>query len=368
MPKKLFLGQASHFTRKERLAHTFSFGLPKDSKNLKKYLAKRYDVPETQVLLTKNGRSALAIALKSELEPGDEVIINGFTCYAVIESLKAANLKPVFADINEKTAHFDAKTLENALKLHKNAKAVIIQNTYGIPVDIKSIEKVAKENNLKIFEDLAHCVGVKYEDGREVGTVGIASALSFGKEKSIDSIIGGALIFNIGARKNLPKKMKAPRLSDMFRARFYPLFGAIYRGLSHINLETPWMAFLIKTHQVERSANSKLEINRRPPHFVAKTALKQFKKLPKNRQPIRKFMLVENRDEILKKLKEHGYNFDGPWFETPIAPARFYKKANFPENECKNAVEFAKKVINLPTHYKQEDLKPALKLIEEETK
>lgn len=368
MSKRLFLGQASHFTRKERLAHTFSFGLPKDSKNLKKYLAKRYNVPENQVLLTKNGRSALAIALKSELNQGDEVIINGFTCYAVIESLKAANLKPVFADINPKTAHFDAETLKNALKLHKNAKAIIIQNTYGIPVNIKEIEKVAKENNLKIFEDLAHCVGVKYEDGHEAGTIGVAAALSFGKEKSIDSITGGALIMNIEARTNLPKKMKAPRFSEVFRARFYPLFGAIYRGLSRIKLETPWMAFLIKTHQVERSANSKLEMDRRPPHFITKTALKQFKNLPKNRQPIREFILVENRDKILTDLKRHGYNFDGPWFETPIAPARFYKKANFPENECPNAVEFAKKVINLPTHYKKENLKPALNLIKEETK
>lgn len=368
MTKKLFLGQASHFTRKERLAHTFSFGLPKDSRNLKKHLAKRYNIPETQVLLTKNGRSALAIALKSELNSGDEVIINGFTCYAVIESLKAAGLKPVFADIDPETAHFNIKTLESTLKLHKNAKAIIIQNTYGIPVKIKEIERFAKENNLKIFEDLAHCAGVKYENGREAGTIGVAAALSFGKEKSIDAIIGGALILNNGARTILPKKMKHPKFSDTFRARFYPLFGAIYRGLSRIKLETPWMAFLIKTHQVERSANSKLEMDRRPPHFVAKTALKQFEKLPKDRKPIREFMLVGNRDEILKKLKKKGYNFDGPWFETPIAPARFYKKANFPENECPNAVKFAKEVINLPTHYTKTEIKPAINLIKEETK
>lgn len=369
MPKHYFLGQNAHFSRRERLAHTFAFGLPKDSRKLHEYLANRYQTSPNHVAITKNGRSALAIALQFNLKKGSEVIINGFTCYAVIEALKAAGMKPVFADINRETLHFDAKTLKNALEKHPKVKGLIIQNTLGMPVDIESIEKFAQKHGLKIFEDMAHCAGVFYPDGREVGTVGIAAALSFGKEKSIDSITGGAVILHDASLPAIKAPSKLPKFSDTFRARFYPLFGAIYRGLTKIKLGSIWMGFLIKTKQVERSANSKLDLTRRPAHFVTKTALKQFQKLPKiGRPPIRTFYLVNNRDEVLNKLRQNGFYFDGEWFETPIAPERFYKKAHFPEDECPVAVEVAQKIINLPSHYNKAALKPAIKIIEEYTK
>lgn len=365
MSKHYFLGQAAHFSRAERLKHTFSIGRKKDFRKLRAFLADKYGSDIDHVAITKNGRTALAIALKTNLEKSAKVVINGFTCYAVIEAVKAAGMTPVFADIEEKTLHFDAKTLEKVLASNDNVQGIIIQNTLGMPVDIAAIEKVAEEHGLKIFEDMAHCTGIKYADGREAGTVGVAAALSFGKEKSIDAITGGAVILRDLTLPSVKNPRKRPSFADTFRARFYPLFGAIYRGLAHIKLEKIWMGFLIKTHQVERSANSKLDFERRPAYFVAKTALRQLKSLPKDRQPIRKYVLVNNRDEVLAKLKDAGYYFDGFWFETPIAPARFYKKANFDEDECKTATRIAAEIINLPTHYDDKALEPALKIIEE---
>ena len=50
-----FLGQAAHYSRRERLAHTFAVGRKKDAKNLTNYLEKRYS---GTAILTKNGRSA----------------------------------------------------------------------------------------------------------------------------------------------------------------------------------------------------------------------------------------------------------------------------------------------------------------------
>ena len=68
MPKHYFLGQNAHFSRRERLAHTFAFGLPKDSRKLHEYLANRYQTSPNHVAITKNGRSALAIALQFNLK------------------------------------------------------------------------------------------------------------------------------------------------------------------------------------------------------------------------------------------------------------------------------------------------------------
>ena len=356
-----YLGQAANFSRKDRILHTFSIGTPHDSKRLVNFLARKYHASKNHVALAKNGRSALALALEYTIPKGSKVIINAFTCYAVYEAIKAAGMKPVYADIDPTTLNFTKDTINKVMD--EDVKAIIVQNTLGIPAPIKDIEKIAKKNHLKLIEDLAHCVGMKYEDGREAGQVGDAVAFSFGKDKVVDTISGGALILRDPLSSGIKAPKKLPKFSDTFRARFYPLFGGIYRGLKHVGLATPWMAMLLKLRMVQRSADNKLDIRRRPNHFEAKRAYHQFKKLPK--RPIRTFYLVKDREEVLKKLKEAGYFFDGFWYEKPISPNRYYKKVHFPEKDCPNAVKVADSIVNLPSYYRKNELEKAIKIIEE---
>ena len=361
--KYYYLGQAANYSRKDRIFHTFAIGTPHDSHRLVNFLARKYKVSKNHVALTKNGRSALALALEYTIPKGSKVIINGFTCYAVYEAIKAAGMKPVYADIDPETLNFTKETIEKVLD--EDVKAIIVQNTLGIPAPIKDIEKIVKKNRLKLIEDLAHCAGMKYEDGREAGQVGDAVAFSFGKDKVIDTISGGALILRDQMSAGIKAPSKLPKFSDTFRARFYPLFGGIYRGLKHVKLATPWMAILLKLHMVQRSADNKLDIRRRPNHFEAKRAYAQFKKLPRTKKPIRTFYLVRDREEVLRKLREAGYFFDGFWYEKPISPNRYYKKVRFPEKDCPNAVKVADSIINLPNYYTKAQLDKAIKIIEE---
>ncbi len=364
MQKHYFLGQAANYTRKDRLYHTFCIGTKHDSTRLVKYLARKYKVPANHVALTKNGRSALTIALEFTIPKGSKVIINAFTCYAVYEAVKAAGMKPVYADIDPETLNFTKESIEKVLD--EDVKAIIVQNTLGNPAPIKDIEKIAKKNKLKIIEDLAHCVGMKYPDGREAGQVGIAAAFSFGKDKVIDTISGGAVLIRDEMSSGIKAPKKLPKFSDTFRARFYPFFGGVYRGLTHTKLATPWMGALLKLRFVEKSADNKLDIRRRPTHFEAKSAYRQFKNLSKKRNnPVRTYYFVKDREEVLKKLKKAGYYFDGFWYEKPISPARYYKQIKFKESDYPNAVEVSKTIINFPTYYKKADLAPAEKIIEE---
>ena len=370
--KHYFLGLAANYTKERRRAHILAFGRRKDSLALKKYLNERY---AGETVLAKNGRSALAMALKAYFEPGDGIIVNGFTCYAVYEAIKAAKLVPIFADINKKDLNFTVKTLTDALKTNKaHVRGVIIQNTLGNPVDIVAIEEFAKQHELTIIEDLAHCVGVKYPDGREVGTVGAGTILSFGKDKSVDTISGGAVIFRDpcktmkGARLVLPKDFEpklSPKPSDALRARFYPWFGLVARRLSYVHLSGAWIRFLIKIHWVEKSADNKLDLERKISQFEAKMALKQLREMKKSSAGVlREFYLVNHRDEVIKKLKKAGFYFDGFWYERPVSPERYYKKVHFPEENCPVAVEVSQKIINFPTFYTKAELEPARKIVE----
>ena len=382
MAKHYFLGLAAG--RKKSFKQLFTHGTKKDCEKLAKFLKKKY---EGDVMLTKNGRSALALALKAHFDYGDKIIVNGFTCYAVYEAIKAAGLTPVWADISEGDLNYDARTLEELEVLYSghapgrlpkstvpngapsslsNIKGIIIQNSLGNPVDIGAVEKFAKKHNLIIIEDLAHSAGVKYADGREAGTVGAATILSFGKDKSIDTISGGAVILRKAIKKSIKTPNKVPRISDTLRARFYPLFGAICRGLSYVHLGGPLMRLLVKIHFVEKSADNKLDLNCKINKFEAKLALEQLRNLNKRGvKPLREFYLVDNREEVLQKLRKAGYFFDGLWYERPVSPERYYKKVHFPEENCPVAVEVSKRIVNLPTYYNKKDLAKAREIIKE---
>lgn len=347
------------------MEHTFAVGREKDRGALQRFLAKRYN---GKAILTKNGRSALTLALKSYLRPGDGVIVNGFTCYAVYEAVRAAGLTPVWADINKTDLNFSIKTLENAVPGNPGAKisGIIIQNSLGNPIDVTAIEKFAKKHDLVIIEDLAHCAGMKYPDGREAGTVGAAAVLSFGKEKSIDTISGGAVVLRDLSNNAIEAPSKAPKISDTLRARFYPLFGAVSRGLSYVHLGGVWMRMLVKIHWVEKSADNRLDLSRKIAKFQAKLALKQLRGLKKSGElPIREYYLVRDRAKVLKRLRDNGYYFDGFWYERPVSPERYYKKVHFPEDKCPVSIEITKKIINVPTYYNKKDLELARKIIAE---
>lgn len=359
MKKHYFLGLAANQKRVWR--HLFMRAGKKDATQLEEFLAEHYG---GEAMLAKNGRSALALALKAYFNKGDKVIVNGFTCYAVYEAVRAAGLVPVFADIDKTDLNFSIKTLEKVID--ENTVGIIVQNTLGNPVDMQAIERFAGKHGLIIVEDLAHSAGVKYADGREAGTVGAATVLSFGKDKAIDATSGGAVVLRHHHMNKVVKPGRAPRKSDYLRERFYPLFGAWCRRLTRVHLGGVLMRALIKIHFVERSADNKLDLTRRPANFEAKLALEQLKKLPKSgAKPLREFYLVKNRGEALEKLKKAGYYFDGFWYEKPISPARYYEKTKFDEKTCPVATEVAKKIVNLPNYYSKNELARAREIIEE---
>lgn len=368
MKKHYFLGTAARFSKKERIEMRKGRGTKEDLVVLQDYLKQEYN--GVQALLTQNGRSAIAAGLSYYLRDflgyqDGEIIINGFTCYAVVQGIEAAGFTPVYADISKKDLNFTVESLEKALT--KNTRAVMVQNTFGNMLDVKVVENFCKKHRLVLIEDLAHCTGRFYPDGREAGTVGEFVVFSFGKEKSIDVINGGAVVFRDPKmpKITLPQGKEAEKVE--FRARIYPTIGMLYRGLSYVKLNSLFMRLMLKLNLVKKSADA--EVNYKSAtlsDFQAKIALKQLKKRHKlSEKPLREFYLVRYRDEVMKKLRRAGYFFDNYWYERPVSPERYYKKVHFPEEKCPTAVEVSQKIVNLPTYYSEEELKKARKIVGE---
>lgn len=369
MKKHYFLGLAAG--NKHPYRQLMMKSSDTDLAELTEYLSKQYD---GEAMLCKNGRSALTLALKAYFNEGDAIIINGFTCYAVYEAVKAAGLTPVFADINEETLNFDKDTLDRVYSRKEPKKkpspiddspicGIIVQNTLGNMVDMKMIERFAGKHGLVIIEDLAHAAQMKYPDGRKVGMVGAAAVLSFGKDKAVDAVSGGAVVFRHPRRHEIEAPNTVLPISNYLREKWYPVFGLWCRRLTRIKLGGILMKVLTGIHFVEKSADNKLSLKHLPTSFEAKLALAQLKKTEDTQEKIREFYLVQDRDNLLAELKKAGYYFSGFWYEKPVSPERYYKKVHFDEEACPVAVEVSQRIINLPNYYSKKELEPAIKII-----
>src|SRR5579864_7163573 len=111
----------------------FTPGTPGAFRKLRDTLADHFS---GQVVLTYKGRQALELAIKnSGLPNGSAVGINGFTCYAVYQAVELAGFQPVVIDVDKGQLDFGLTQLKKASTKHKNLKAIIVQNSLGLPTD-----------------------------------------------------------------------------------------------------------------------------------------------------------------------------------------------------------------------------------------
>lgn len=382
----VFLGQASNYRGHHMWHHLFARGSQADVQRLRQALARRYQADFSQVQLYHTGRSALTATLQSLVSTGSPVIVPGLTCIAVIRAIKAAGCTPVYVDIDPKTLQYDFSALTAALKpftLDKSNKkcyngVIMAQNTLGLGLAMSKLQPLAAAAHFAIIEDLAHCAGRYYPDGREIGTVGAATVLSFGKGKSIDTIEGGAAIIRRPVYTTTTSKVhqitvplvqplavptKTPRRSEQLRDRWYPVFGWLARGLYHLGLGRLWLGVLHRLHWLARSADAVLNTDLTLPAWQAKLALEQLSQLP--RTPLREHYFVRNRSAVLRALARAGYHLDEIWYDAPVSPVRYAEEAAFPTKTCPQTVWVSQHIVNLPTWYPESKLALARQIIQQ---
>lgn len=168
--------------------------------------------PGYHCYLVNAGRTALYLGLAGlKLHPGDEVIHLDFTCDVVPEAIRlAGGIPSPVADLTKP-------------KITPRTKALICQHTFGIPDDLAKIKDICRRHRLVLIEDCAHSLGAKYQ-GKPVGNFGDMTVLTFGRDKVISSVFGGALLSK--------KPIALPRLAKPTRGwiakqLFHPLLMAL---------------------------------------------------------------------------------------------------------------------------------------------
>ena len=133
-----------------------------------------------------NGLDSIAIALQAfGVGKGDEVIIPAFTFIATAIAVEHTGATPVLVDVDPETTLIDVNLIESAIT--DRTKAIVPVHLYGQPVDIDSIEAIAKKHGLYVIYDSAQAHGAKYK-GKNIGSYGDAVCFSFYPGKNLGAL------------------------------------------------------------------------------------------------------------------------------------------------------------------------------------
>lgn len=356
------------------------------------------------VILFESGRTCLYSILKAlGLKGHDEVLFQAYTCVAVPDPILWAGARPVYVDCEEDTLTMSTHDLEK--KITANSKVLIIQHTFGQPADIHRLLEIARKHNLFVIEDCAHSLGSEY-DGKMTGSFGDASFFSFGRDKVISSVFGGAVAtkdkdfadkigkFHASCR-NAPKRWILQQLMHPVILSLVKLTYRVFLGKVLLVAAKRLGLISMAVYKQEKCGEKPPFIFCKMPDALASLALHQFAKLKKYNEHRRKIALLydhglkgvdlklpgrnkhsqsiflrytvrsKKSGNLLKAAKNEQINL-GDWYTTSLAPAGVdYAKLHYHAESCPVAEKLARETVNLPTdiHIKESDANRIIKFL-----
>jgi dTDP-4-amino-4,6-dideoxygalactose transaminase len=152
-----------------------------------------------EVIACGSGTDALALILRAKgLRPGEAVICPSFTFAATAEVVAWFGATPVFVDVDPMTFNIDPASLEagvhTAKRLGLRPVGVIPVDLFGHPADYEAVEPICTAHGMWLVADAAQSFGAVYR-GRRVGTIGLATAVSFYPSKPLACYGDGGAVF-----------------------------------------------------------------------------------------------------------------------------------------------------------------------------
>lgn len=308
-------------------------------KQFAKYIGVKYAVA------TSSGTTALHLALLAAgIGKGDEVITSPFTFIASSNAIVYAGAKPVFADIDPETCNIDPKDIER--KITKKTKAILPVHLYGLPADMKAINKIAKKHNLIVIEDACQAHGAAIQN-KKVGSFGLAGCFSFYPTKNMTTGEGGIVTTN---NKKLAEKITLLREHGMKVRYHHDILGYNFRMTNIAAAIGIEQLKKLETFNKKRISNAAFltkhlqKINGIIPPSIPNGYRHVFHqytvKITKDYE--------KSRDEVAKLLAKNNIA-SGIYYPIPVHKQKVYLdfgyKASLPVSE-----RLAQEVLSLPVH------------------
>lgn len=283
-------------------------------------------------------------------EKDDEIITTPFTFVSTNHAILYENLKPIFADID---FSLNLNPASVKARISKKTKAIMFVGIGGNAKNLMEICKIAKQHNLKIILDASHMAGTRI-NSQHVGHNIDVTIFSFQAVKNLPTADSGMICF-----KNLTFDKIARKLSwlgidkDTYqRAKTATNYkwkyditqtGFKYHGNSIIaSLGLVGLKYLDKDNEYRRKLASKyiecLKTN-------SKCKIVEHEDCESSRHLFQ--VIVENRDDIIRKLNNIGIN-PGVHYQDN----QEYSPYKHNLEVCPNCKHISQRILSLPLHMK----------------
>lgn len=126
---------------------------------------------------------------------GKRVFCSDMTFDATLNPVVYEGGIPIFIDTEEKSWNMDPEALEKAFEMYPDVKLVVSAELYGFPGRMDEIKRSCEKHGALLIEDAAEAMGASIE-GRQCGSFGDYSAISYNGNKIITGSAGGCLLTN----------------------------------------------------------------------------------------------------------------------------------------------------------------------------
>jgi dTDP-4-amino-4,6-dideoxygalactose transaminase len=141
-----------------------------------------------------SGGGAIFLALKvAGVQPGDPVLVNGFTLAPVPGAILHAAAEPVIVEIGADYC-IDAGDLRRKAQA-SGARVLLLSHMRGHLADMDAVMAAAEELGLQVIEDCAHAMCASWK-GKAIGSFGVAAAFSAQTYKHLNAGEGGFLVLD----------------------------------------------------------------------------------------------------------------------------------------------------------------------------
>ncbi len=311
-------------------------------------------LPHAHFLNSATGALHLAVILLKEhgnWQEGAEIITTPMTFVSTNHAILYEKLTPVFADVDESLC-LDPDSIRERITQH--TRAVMFVGVGGNTGNLREIEKICKENNLKLILDASHMAGTRWADhGKHVGNEADVTIFSFQAVKNLPTGDSGMICFRDGKLDQEVRKWSWLGINKDTYARTasqgaykwhydveYPGFkyngNAIMAAMALVSLKyleqdnafrrqvCSWYDMLLKdTSQIQRIPMSLDCISSRHLYQIA----------------------VNRRDEVMLALNQANI-YPGVHYRDNT----LYRMYAYAQETCPRSMEASERIISLPLH------------------
>ncbi len=351
---------------------------------------------DEETFLFNRGRDSLFFFLNLlNLKEDDEVLIQAFTCVAVVAPILWSKARPVYVDIDPKSFNMDLVLLRE--KISEKTRVILVQHTFGNLVDVRRVREFVDEVNnereeerkIYIIEDCAHLFTNNFSE-LNIGEYSDTFFFSFSQDKAISCTQGAMLVVKDPVLLTKAQKeyvlVKELSLSEaMYNAKYIILWNRIKESyfrrvvpFTNITLGRILIILFRLLGIIKKQASSDTLMFSEPKKLSEVQACLLLNQLGKSEElnkyrerivdmyntrikdelrfnsidnPLLRYpILISNREEVKEKLKKKGI-IGGIWYSTVVFPlVNNLDLVNYTAGDCPNAEMCAKSIFNLPTN------------------